>query len=45
MSERDGHYKLAQGTLDQAKAMVGYRSEVRFGEHPVNWPMIKQYCA
>ena len=41
----DGHYTLARGTLEEARRMIGRTSEVRFGDHPVNWPMIKQYCA
>lgn len=32
---------IAQGSYEQAKAMIGVRSAVHFAEMAVNWPMIK----
>lgn len=37
--------RVARGTYEQAKAMIGARSDVHFAEVAVNWPMIKYYCA
>ena len=37
--------RIAQGSYEQAKAMIGAKSDVHFAEVAVNWPMIKYYCA
>lgn len=35
----------AQGTYEEAKALLGKRSPVNFGSHPVSDARIAQYCA
>jgi acyl dehydratase len=35
----------ARGTYEEAKALVGKRSPVNFGSHPVSEARIAQYCA
>lgn len=35
----------AQGTLDEGRALLGRRSPVNFGSHPVSAARIAQYCA
>ncbi len=42
--ERSG-YSLPAGTYDDACAMVGTRTQVRFGEAEVSWAQVKQFCA
>lgn len=36
---------LRFGPYEEAKRMIGTKTEVRFAEVEVNWPMIKYYCA
>ena len=36
---------FTMGTYEEGLRMIGARSEVRFSECEINWPMIKYYCA
>jgi acyl dehydratase len=38
-------FKVAIGNYEEAKAWIGARTDTRFGEVEVNWPMITFYCA
>ncbi|MGO9457675.1 MAG: MaoC family dehydratase N-terminal domain-containing protein [Acidimicrobiales bacterium] len=38
-------YDIATGTYEEARAMIGHKTEVRFGEVAVNQAMVKQFAA
>ena len=42
---REGAPHFTLGTYEEGLKMIGAKSEVRFSEIEVNWPMIKYYCA
>jgi len=42
---REGAPHFTMGTYEEGLKMIGARSEVRFSEIEVSWPMIKYYCA
>jgi acyl dehydratase len=36
---------FTMGTYEEGLKMIGAKSEVRYSESEINWPMIKYYCA
>lgn len=42
---KEGVPHFTFGTYEEALKMIGAKSDVRFSELDVNWPMIKYYCA
>jgi uncharacterized protein len=43
--EGESGFDLPIGTYEEARAMIGTRSEVEFATHDVAWPLIKYFCA
>jgi hypothetical protein len=43
--EGESGFDLPIGTYQEARAMIGTRTEVEFATHDVAWPLIKYFCA
>jgi uncharacterized protein len=43
--EQESGFDLPIGTYEEARAMIGTRTEVEFATHDVAWPLIKYFCA
>ena len=43
--EGESGFDLPIGTYEEARAMIGTRTEAEFATHDVAWPLIKYFCA
>lgn len=44
-AEQESGFELPFGTYEDARAMIGTRTEVEFATHDVAWPLVKYFCA